>query len=184
MLVATVVLAVTTVVINTYGVAANGLGQDVWTVPFHELYRFGMYFYISTIFYYIDLGLGKITMLMFFLRIFPAAGVRRLLIGTGVFCAGWSLLCAFLTVFECTPVSYYWTFWDGEHKGTCINGNAIAWANATVTIALDFWMLGIPLFQLHGLQLHWKKKISVGIMFCVGTLYAFISPSPLSLLTC
>jgi hypothetical protein len=31
-------------------------------------------------------------------------------------------------------------------------------------------MLAIPLAQLKTLNLHWKKKIGVGLMFCVGTL--------------
>lgn len=171
MLIVTTIFALATAFLNRYGVATNGLGQDVWTVPFDKLYNFGKYFYISAIFYYFDLGLGKITMLMFFLRIFPTAGVRKILLFTISFCAIWTLLCTLLTVFQCTPVSYYWTNWDGEHEGTCLSGNAIAWANAAVNIVLDLWMLGVPLAQLHGLQLHWKKKVGVAIMFCVGTLY-------------
>lgn len=39
-----------------------------------------------------------------------------------------------------------------------------------MSIALDVWMLAIPLWQLRGLKLHWKKKIGVAAMFIVGTL--------------
>jgi hypothetical protein len=31
-------------------------------------------------------------------------------------------------------------------------------------------MLGIPLWQIRSLKLHWKKKIGVAMMFFVGTL--------------
>lgn len=36
-------------------------------------------------------------------------------------------------------------------------------------------MLAIPLSQLPGLKLHWKKKVSVGLMFFVGTFVTVVS---------
>ena len=48
-------------------------------------------------------------------------------------------------------------------------------ARAAVSIALDVWMLAIPLAQLPGLKLHWKKKVSVGLMFFVGTFVTVVS---------
>lgn len=46
---------------------------------------------------------------------------------------------------------------------------------AAVSIGLDLWMLAIPLSQLPGLKLHWKKKVSVGLMFFVGTFVTVVS---------
>jgi hypothetical protein len=57
-----------------------------------------------------------------------------------------------------------------RHEGSCLNINAIAWANAIISILLDVWMLAIPLWQLKGLQLDWKKKLGVGMMFSVAAL--------------
>ena len=51
-----------------------------------------------------------------------------------------------------------------------LNKNAIGWANAAISVALDLWMIAIPLWQIRSLNLHWKKKIGVVIMFLVGTL--------------
>lgn len=48
-------------------------------------------------------------------------------------------------------------------------------ARAAVSVALDVWMLAIPLSQLPGLKLHWKKKVSVGLMFFVGTFVTVVS---------
>lgn len=39
-----------------------------------------------------------------------------------------------------------------------------------MSIALDLWILAIPLWQLRSLKMHWKKKVGVALMFCVGTL--------------
>lgn len=68
------------------------------------------------------------------------------------------------------PMSYFWTMWDQEHQGRCVNINAIGWANAIISIILDVWMLALPLSQLKNLRLHWKQKIGVALMFFVGTL--------------
>jgi hypothetical protein len=80
------------------------------------------------------------------------------------------MLFVLLAIFQCRPISYYWSGWDGEHQGTCLNVNGLAWSNAAISIVLDGWMLALPISQLFGLQLHWKKKIGVAMMFVVGTL--------------
>ncbi|KAI6777750.1 CFEM domain-containing protein [Emericellopsis cladophorae] len=54
------------------------------------------------------------------------------------------------------------------HQGSCVDANAVAWASAATNIALDLWLLAVPLWQLRTLRLHRKKKIGVGLMFCVG----------------
>lgn len=51
-----------------------------------------------------------------------------------------------------------------------LNANAIGWANAAISVALDVWMLAVPLWNLKRLNLHWKKKVGVAAMFVVGTL--------------
>lgn len=110
------------------------------------------------------------SLLFFYLRIFPNKTIRLLLWATITFNGVWGVLFALLSALDCQPISYFWTYWDGEHVGTCLSINAIGWANAAISIAEDLWMLGIPLSQLKSLQLHWKKKIGVCIMFCTGTL--------------
>lgn len=73
-------------------------------------------------------------------------------------------------IFQCSPISYNWTKWDGEHEGSCLNITAIAWSNAAMSIVFDVWMLAVPLSLLHKLRLHWKRKLGVALMFSVGTL--------------
>ncbi|KAF3768073.1 hypothetical protein M406DRAFT_355824 [Cryphonectria parasitica EP155] len=115
------------------------------------------------------------SLLFFYLKIFPKRTVRLLLWATIGYNAIWGVAFILIAVFQCQPIDYYWTNWDGEHTGTCINANSLGWANAITSIALDIWMVAIPLFQLRDLQLHFKKKIGVGIMFCTGTFVTVIS---------
>lgn len=44
------------------------------------------------------------------------------------------------------------------------------WANATLSIVLDLWMLALPLSQLVHLKLSAVKKWGVILMFCLGML--------------
>jgi hypothetical protein len=130
------------------------------------------------VFYFVEVMMVKLTLLLFYLRIFPGTTVQHLLWGTIVFTVSFGLV-FFLGVFQCAPISHFWQHWDGEHEGRCLDLNAIGWANAGISIALDVWMLAIPLAQLRTLNLHWTKKLEGGLMFCVGTLFVPISISPL-----
>ncbi|KAH8890587.1 hypothetical protein GQ53DRAFT_721375 [Thozetella sp. PMI_491] len=157
------------------GTGANGLGKDVWAVPYDSITLFGFYFYIIEIIYFALICLLKMSLLLFFLRIFPTPLVRRLLWGTVALNIMYGLTFIFIGIFQCRPISFYWDKWDGEHQGSCMNINSVGWANAAISIALDVWMLAIPLSQLRSLNLHWKKKIGVGIMFSVGTFVTVVS---------
>ncbi|GAB0132374.1 hypothetical protein EsDP_00000814 [Epichloe bromicola] len=172
---ATIVSGTPSTVINTCGVAANGLGRDVWTLDFSKLYNFSMYFFIIDVLYFLQIALVKLAMLFFFLRVFPARDVRRLLWGTVAFTAVYAIVFFCVGLFSCKPVSYFWTRWDQGQGGTCLDISALAWSNAAIGIALDFWILAIPLWQLKGLKMHWKKKLSVGAMLLLGTFVTLVS---------
>ena len=51
-----------------------------------------------------------------------------------------------------------------------MNMNVQAWANAGISIALDIWIIGLPLQQIVGLSWDWKKKTQVMVMFSIGLL--------------
>jgi hypothetical protein len=167
---ATIFSGIPSTIINTYGVGANGIGRDAWTLSFDQLYNFGKFFYVEEFLYFLQIAMVKLSLLFFFLRIFPARSVRRVIWGTIGFTVVYALVFVFIGIFTCAPISYFWTRWDMEHSGKCLNINIIAWSNAGVGIAIDLWMLAIPLWQLKDLNMHWKKKVSVAFMFLLGTL--------------
>ncbi|KAF7548704.1 hypothetical protein G7Z17_g6882 [Cylindrodendrum hubeiense] len=161
--------------INIYGTVANGLGRDIWTISFDSITKFGKYFHIMAVLYFAQIPLLKMSLLFFYLRIFPTKLVRKLLWGTVIFNSVFAIVFIFVAIFQCQPVSYFWTKWDGEHEGHCTNINIITCSNAAISIIVDIWMLAVPLAQLKGLNLDWKKKIGVGMMFCVGTFVTVVS---------
>lgn len=98
-----VIVGIPSSIINIHGLAANGLGQDIWKLPPEEVYRFIKFFYIIELNYFADIALLKLTLLFFYLRIFPAQGVRRLLWATIIFCIVWGITFIFVGVFQCKP---------------------------------------------------------------------------------
>ncbi|KAI1498181.1 hypothetical protein F5X99DRAFT_339973 [Biscogniauxia marginata] len=162
-------------VINTQVLTRHGLGRDIWTLTPDQITDFARGFWIITLLYFSEVFVLKLALLFFYLRIFPKPIIRRLLWGTVVFNIIFGLAFILTATFQCWPISYNWTNWRGEGGGKCVNISAIAWANAAVSIALDIWMLALPLSQLRELKLHWKKKVGVALMFCVGTFVTVVS---------
>ncbi|EFZ00714.1 Extracellular membrane protein, 8-cysteine region, CFEM [Metarhizium robertsii ARSEF 23] len=173
---ATVVIGVPCTIINKVGLTANGLGKDVWTIPVDQLIRFVMFFYIMEVLYLTEMALIKLSLSLFYLYIFPGSAIRRLLMGTAVFNVVFGFTFVTTGIFQCTPISRYWTqYVDHDSPGHCININLFAWVHAALNIALDVWMIAIPLSQIKKLELHWKKKIGVTLMFLLGTFVTIVS---------
>lgn len=167
---ATLVTGIPSSVLTVHGIISNGLGRDIWTVTPKQITGFIHAFYGMEVLYFAQVALLKLSLLFFYLRIFPGPAIRRLIWGTVILDVCFGVVFVFAALFQCRPVSYYWKNWDGEHQGTCLNVNALGWSNAAISIVLDAWMLGLPMSQVVKLKLHWKKKIGVAMMFVVGTL--------------
>jgi hypothetical protein len=126
--------------------------------------------WVGEIFYVLTVALVKLSFLCFCLRIFPRREFRRIIhILMGVV-ALYGIAFTLVTVFNCTPVSYIWTNWDGEHTGKCINFNLFAWAHAGINILLDMVLVGVPIPELLALSLSTKKKVFIIMMFSMGAL--------------
>ncbi|KAJ4298814.1 hypothetical protein N0V90_004056, partial [Kalmusia sp. IMI 367209] len=163
----TLISGVPSSAINVLGMTANGLGRDVWTLRFEQITSFARYFYVMEFLYFAQITLLKLSLLFFYLRVFPGKPVRRIIWATVVFNSLFGIIFVIVAIFQCNPISHYWNRWHGETHGTCISINALGWSNAAISITLDFWMLAIPLSQLTHLKLAWRKKVGVALMFCV-----------------
>lgn len=166
----TLIAGVPSTVINARGAVPNGVGRDTWTLVPDQISNFGFFFYLLEVIYFAEVALSKLAFLFFYARIFPTAGVQRLIWGTVVFVSLYGVAFVFGAIFQCTPIEHYWLRWEGLHDGQCVDINALAWSNAIISIILDAWMLAVPLWQLRALKLDLVKKLGVGLMFSVGAL--------------
>lgn len=172
---ATVVVGTALTAVTIGGTIKHGLGQDLWVLPHDEITTMLFYFEIVAVLYFTTLTLLKLSIIFFYIKVFTTPGASRLLWGTAIFTAVWGIIYVIVAIFQCQPISYFWTHWDGLHQGKCLNINAITSSNAGFSIVLDLWSLGIPLWQLRKVKLHWKRKIGVALMFGVGTFVTVVS---------
>ncbi|KAG5952515.1 hypothetical protein E4U57_005992 [Claviceps arundinis] len=175
-MVATVITVVSSMV-QTYFLMPSGLGRDIWTLSIPHLVRFGQYFYMMEILYFVLITLVKICLSLFYLNIFPGRGIRKLLWITVGFHVAFGLTFILKTTLQCRPVEYNWTRFDGnpETPGQCIDIHASGWANGILGVVADIWLIALPLTQLQKLRLHWKKKVGAAVMFMTGGIVTIIS---------
>jgi hypothetical protein len=160
----------------------------MWTVPFDNITkilevfnRISMVTGVSTndclqIFYYTELlylasiAITKIAVLLFYLRIFPHQGLRRLIYFTIMLCIMYGIAFVTATALQCIPIRIAWEHWDGEHHGRCINLNADAWVSAAVNILLDLVVIVLPMRELSKLAMNLRRKFGIMLMFLGGGL--------------
>ncbi|KAI0482570.1 50S ribosomal protein L36e [Xylariaceae sp. FL0804] len=165
-----------------YIMSVRGFGKDIWTLTPWAITQVVKLTWLTEIFYFIAIGTTKLSLLFFYLRIFPARGFRHLVFVTMGFVAATTIAITCVTTFNCLPVPYIWTGWRGEGGGSCVDFNATVWAAAAVNIVLDTWILALPIPQLLKLQLSTKRKIQLVLMFCVGGFITVVSIVRLSAL--
>ncbi|KAH6952510.1 hypothetical protein BKA56DRAFT_605028 [Ilyonectria sp. MPI-CAGE-AT-0026] len=153
----------------------TGLGRDIWMLEPEEITEFLKLYYFAELLYPLCLYPSKAAFLFFYLRIFWSQTFRRITYGTIVFTCAAGLSSTIVNIFQCRPVSYAWTGWDGEHTGHCMNMNYQAWSNAGISIALDFWIIGLPISQIASLTWHWRRKAEAFLMFGIGLFITIVS---------
>ncbi|KAF7859673.1 hypothetical protein EAF04_008752 [Stromatinia cepivora] len=169
------IIGIPSSVINVQGLTANGLGKDIWTLDFKSISDMVRFFYAAEILYFAQVSFVKISILFFFLRLFPERKIRAAIWATIILNGIILVLFDMLAAFQCHPISFYWERWDNEHFGTCLNINILAFTSAGQSIVMDIWILILPLTQLYDLNLHWKKKAGVGAMLGIGILVTIVS---------
>ncbi|KAK2029173.1 integral membrane protein [Colletotrichum zoysiae] len=160
-----------------------GLGRDIWTLHDYQITSFLKLFLFLEFFYLVELALVKASILFFFLKIFPGRGIRRCLWSVQIMNL---LVCLSFTVLifaQCRPFSYFWTRWDGEHKGVCVDLSKLGLVHVGLNIALDIVMLVLPVTQVYHLKMDMRKKIGVIAMFQAGIFLTIASVLRIKTLT-
>ncbi|TEA21581.1 hypothetical protein C8034_v005708 [Colletotrichum sidae] len=155
-------------VATTYLSLEIGLGNAIWTVDQSRLTDFFKLLFITQTMYLSGLMATKASVLYFFLRIFPATGIRRVLWATLAFNYIIGVIYLGLTFGSCRPLSVYWEGWAGERESKCLDYLPLVLSHAIINLILDLWMIVLPITQLWGLHLAFKKKFGVILMFSVG----------------
>ena len=161
----------------------NGFGEHIWDTDFDVVPKL-LYWcktlqilnrslalilvvYITQALYVMTIGSVKISLLFFYLNVFPRKSFRiacySIMGLVFVSIATFTLV----GIFQCAPISRAWRL---DSPGKCLNYNAVAWANASMNIVQDLIIIALPIRELRSLQIAPRKMNQLYLMFGVGSL--------------
>ncbi|KAL0938204.1 CFEM domain-containing protein [Colletotrichum truncatum] len=146
-------------------------GIDIWWADEATLtWALKQLFYIEAPIYLILLGLTKVSILCFYLRLFPYEGFCRLCHILLVIVITTTTLWAVLAIVQCRPISYNWEGWKGDFEGQvkCVNLNVLSWTSSVISITLDAIILIMPMPLIIKVKSTARRKIAIISMFSLG----------------
>ena len=121
--------------------------------------------------YVLSLCLIKLSILFFFLRIFPDPTFITIIRWTIGFTILTTTIILILACLQSAPTEPSQEGWDGyPDSGPQMDIQALILSHAGINVALDVWMFILPLTQLYNLGLKARKKIGIMLMFSIGIL--------------
>lgn len=183
-----VIISIALNVISIY-IGQAWSGMSMWYLHPERVTDLLYLFFIGEVMYLVIIPLTKISVLIFYLQIFPERIYKQatqLLILLNIISLI-SFVCG--AIFQCTPIrlvahssarkefevlmcwsSGAWRIWDGNFEASCTDLNKQVRASATVGIILDVAMLLLPMPALWKLKMTLRKKLHVMVMFGLGVL--------------
>ncbi|KAF5972897.1 hypothetical protein FCOIX_9101 [Fusarium coicis] len=155
---------------------SKGLGLDIWFVEEDNIRTFLILIFASELSYAIALALVKLSILAFFLRIFPDQTFRTVVRWTTIFILVMCPIYLVLILVQRRPLDVLWNGWrDKRPRGVILSANLIGITHGAWNVALDVWMMILPMTQLLKIGIKLKKKIGVIAMFGVGLFLTIVS---------
>ncbi|KAI2625267.1 hypothetical protein GGS26DRAFT_563480 [Hypomontagnella submonticulosa] len=119
----------------------------------------------------VGLGFVKASILFFYMEIFfgkPFKTAAKIVLGLVI---GWTVSFFFANLFTCYPIT---PFIEAFYGNNCVDGLALWYAMAISDIIIDVIILVMPIPMVLRLQLPWKQRLGVLVMFLLGaTVCAF-----------
>ena len=141
----------------------TSLVQDGHPINYSKL------FYIVESLYVAVLNLTKLSILFFYLRVFPNKTFRLIthIVMAWVFIT--SVVFFFMVIFQCIPIDYVWLGWTGLYgPHRCLDINTITFVAAGFGIGQDVVILILPLPLLARLNVSPRSKLAIIVMFSLG----------------
>ncbi|KAE9378911.1 hypothetical protein N431DRAFT_499610 [Stipitochalara longipes BDJ] len=167
-------ILITSIVLLVLDGLTNGIGRHIWDVSPSLLVPALKVFYVLDILYITLVNLIKVSILLFYLRVFPNAWFRTAdLITLAVVVTSWIAI-IIPTIFQCNPIILTCTggIWNFSLQAECLNLHAFAYTTGGLFIALDIVILILPIPCLVKLKMDRKKKINV--MFSIACITSIV----------
>jgi len=109
----------------------------------------------------------KLSILLFYLRIFPSDRFRFWTKALMIWISLRTISFFIAVCLQCNPVD---AIWDLNVKGKCVNALALVFAGAGFSIAEDICIILLPIPCLQTLNLSFKRRLALIFMFALGSL--------------
>ncbi|KAK0378299.1 CFEM domain-containing protein [Colletotrichum limetticola] len=149
-----------------------GFGKHLYDLKPGGLLQILRLLYAAEIVYVFVLLFAKLSLVVFYLRIFTVPKFRIAAYTLIGFLIVGQVVIGFLTIFSCHPIELFWN--KDIHTGACLDVNQLAYANSALAIIQDLLILALPIAMLPGLQMNRNKKVSVAMVFLLGSV-GFVS---------
>lgn len=112
------------------------------------------------------LALVKVSLLLQYRRIFPAAWLQRSSLAIIAFACTWNIVQSVLVTFGCVPMSLLYP----PLADRCLDSLTIWYIAAGINITTDFIVFAMPIPLINSLQLPQRQKILLIMVFGLGFL--------------
>ncbi|RBR26935.1 uncharacterized protein FIESC28_00203 [Fusarium coffeatum] len=132
-----------------------------------------MQFLISNTYSY-SIGFSKLSILLFYWRIFKQSAIRIPIQVLLFLSASWLILRTFMVIFHCIPVQAYW---DKNIEGAVckINDAQFFFGTCLTHFALDVVILALPIIEVFKLRLRMGQKVAITALFVIGFIVCLAS---------
>ncbi|OHF01597.1 integral membrane protein [Colletotrichum orchidophilum] len=144
-----------------------GFGTHYWNIGLDAGIKLLKLSYVVQQLYILIQVFAKISILLFFSRIFHAKRFQLTVRYLIIFLLLHGLISLLVVILQCTPVSSTWDRSNTSRK--CLNVTAIEYTGAVLSIVEDLVILVLPIPELVKIQLNMRKRIALGLMFSLGS---------------
>lgn len=111
---------------------------------------------------------AKLSVAALYLRIFGVnPGYRHIIYGLVVLQTMWIIVPSFVQIFSCRPVE---KFWYPLEEGTCMQEGLVIAVTESVNSFTDFAFVGLAMYMVKELNMSWKTKCRLYVLFGLGAL--------------
>ncbi|CAI6092811.1 unnamed protein product [Clonostachys chloroleuca] len=151
-------------------------GVDMWNQNYDQIITALKFFYVSEILYLVALGLCKVSIVVFYLRIFNDKTFRIASYATLGVVVFPSIVMVFVQIFQCRPLELVWLGWRLQfYRDQCMDIHTLVYIAAGLSIFQDVVIIALPLPSIFKLKVDTRAKWGIFVMFNLGVLVVITS---------
>ncbi|BCS14850.1 hypothetical protein ALUC_70083A [Aspergillus luchuensis] len=150
-----------------------GVGEHVDTLSAATVQEYSLNLYVMQLFWNTCLPVIKLSIVLFYQRIFPVPSMIFACRAVMLFLAAWYVAFQTTAIFQCIPIHHEWQ--KKTATGHCIDFVPFVITLAATNLCTDVLLLVLPTREIWKLQIPWPRKIGLSIIFTLGVIVCTIS---------